>query len=129
MILGMHSIKEVRSKTGCRCAMCGSTKNLVCVDFIPPWTRVEPTIENVIPLCNDCMLLRSMQFIEIGKLQYLDKKHINELMRFYRNNNKYLKLYVRRFGHYRTRGLIDIEYALRILSSYDAYIEEHSEQL
>ena len=125
MILGMHSIKEVRAKTECRCAICGDTKNLVCVDFIPPWTRVEPTLNNVIPLCNNCMLFRSLQFIELGKLEYLPKKHIDELMNFYKGNSKYLKMYTRRFGVYRTRGLIDIEYSLRILSSYDTYIEEH----
>lgn len=129
MILGMHSIKVIKEKTGHRCAICGSTKNLVCEDFIPSWTRVVPHIDNEIPLCDECRINRGLQFIEIGKLKYLRPLYLEALMRFYRSNDKYLKMYVRKFGEYRTRGLIDVSYALTVLSSYDAYVESNKERL
>lgn len=129
MILGMHSIKIVREKTGCKCAICGSTENLVCEEFIPQWTRVVSSIDNIIPLCDECRIRRGLQFIEIGKLKYLHSLYLEVLMRFYDGNSKYLKMYVRKFGKYRTRGLIDIDYALSILSAYDTYVDEHREEL
>lgn len=129
MILGMHSIQVVLNKTGKRCSICGCKENIVCSDFIPAWTRVVNNIDNQIPLCDACREERGLQFIELGKLKFLDETYLQAAMRFYRSNDKYLKYYVRRFGEYRSRGLIEIDHAMMILSSYDAYVDEHYDEL
>lgn len=129
MILGLHSIKTVLAKTNGRCSICGKSENLVCIDFIPQWTRVVSDVDNVIPLCDECRLSRNLDFIELGKLKFLPAFHILSLMKFYDNNSKYVKAYVRKFGGYRTRGLVDIDYALTVLTSYDQYIADNEERL
>ena len=123
MILGIHGLRQVRAKTNGKCAICGSTETLNCVGFIPAWTRVQDDIANQIPLCDKCYQSRRMQYIELGKLKYLSKEHVDELMLFYNNNAKYLKAYTRKFCKYRTMNLVSTEYALQVLSSYDTYIE------
>lgn len=129
MILGMHSIKVVLGKTDNKCSICGCKDNLVCDDFIPQWTRVVPSVDNVIPICDKCGQERGLNFIEIGKLKYLRPLYLEVLMRYYSSNFKYLKMYVRKFGDYRTRGLIDVSYALTVLSSYDEFVENNRDRL
>ncbi len=128
MILGMQSLRKIRAKTDNRCAICGKQGELGCVPFIPQWTRVNTDIRNYIPMCDDCIIDRKMQFVEIGKLKYLKDESISELMSFYNTNAKFIKEYTRRFGKQRTMGLVDIDYALRILSSYDTFIENNHQE-
>lgn len=122
MVLGLSSVKKVLRKTGNKCAICGCTNNLSCMDFIPLWTRIQPTIDNSIPLCADCIAERGMNFIELGKLKYVPQSTVFELMKVYQANDKYLKFYVRKFGTYRTRGLINVNRALLVLQSYDEFV-------
>ena len=129
MVLSPHALRIVYNKTESRCAVCGSNKNLTCTCFIPYWTRVPYSIDNMIPLCDLCRESRGYNFIELGKLKYLDKLSTQALMRFYSQQDKYLRIYVKRFGSYRTAGSLDIDYALRVLSSYDVYLETNKDEL
>lgn len=129
MVLSPHALKVVYGKTDGRCALCGETENLTCTGFIPTWTRIPYSIDNMIPLCDTCRESRGYSFIEIGKLRYLDTLYIQSAMRFYSHEDKYLRMYVRRFGQYRTVGKLDTDYALQVLSSYDEYLRTHKDEL
>lgn len=129
MILNPHGLKFVYGKTNGKCCLCGSEHNIVCTGFIPEWTRVVLSLDNAIPICDDCRFKRQFDFIELGKLKYLNEMYIEMLMRFYRGERKYIKTYVRRFGSYRTRGKLDVDYALTVLSSYDEYISMNEKKL
>lgn len=129
MILSPHRLKIVYGKTGGRCAICGVDKNIVCTSFIPEWTRIQNSVDNQIPLCDSCIAQRKFNFIEIGKLKYLDNLYIEVLMRYYSGESNYIKAYVRRFGKYRTFGSLDVDYALSVLGSYDEYIKTHEDSL
>lgn len=130
MVIGSHKRMLVYKKTNFRCSICGSKKNLVCCGFIPSWTRiVGDDIENLIPLCSDCMEKRRYDFIELGKLEYLPDFYIEQLMRYYREQAKYLHKYVTLYGSIRTNNLLDVDKALAILESYNIYIESHQSNL
>lgn len=129
MILSPHKLKIVYNKTDGRCAICGGYKNIVCTSFIPEWTRIQNSVDNQIPLCDDCIAQKGFNFIELGKLRYLDKLYIEVLMRYYDSESNYIKAYVRRFGKYRTFGVLDVDYALSVLGSYDEYIRTHHDIL
>lgn len=121
---------NVLSKTRRRCAICGRKEGLTCDHFIPQWTRcVGNDFENLVPLCEDCNQEKDCNFLELSKLKYLPDVYIEMLMRYYRENSNYLKKYVRKFGSYRTNGVLDIERALLVLKSYDEYIATHQYEL
>lgn len=129
MVLNPYGLRIAYAKTDGRCAICGESEDTVCTGFIPTWTRVPFSLDNVIPLCDKCRLQRKFDFIELGKLVFLSELGKQQLMRFYRDNSKYLKMYVRKFGRYRTGNQLDINYALLVLSSYDMFIIDHSKEL
>lgn len=121
---------NVLSKTKRRCSVCGCKENLTCDHFIPQWTRcVNNEFEILIPMCEKCNSEKDMNFLELSKLKYLPTVYIEMLMRFYDEQSNYLKVYVRKFGSYRTNGKLDVERALLVLKSYDTYIMEHAEDL
>lgn len=126
MVIGSHKRMIVYRKTDFKCAKCGSTENLTCVCFIPEWTRLSnDDTANLIPMCDTCRINRGLNFIELGELVHLPKLFIEQLMEYYKTMDKYLYKYVRDYGRYRTRGLIDIDRTMQILSSYDEYIKDN----
>lgn len=129
MILNPYELRVAYGKTDGKCAICGREDCVICTGFIPRWTRVRFSLDNVIPLCDECRLARSFNFIELGKLTYLNRTYVEQLMRFYRGESKYLKIYTRKFGSYRTGGLLDVDYSLSVLNSYDEYIRMHQSDL
>lgn len=128
--IGIQKRINVLNKTRRRCSICGTKENLTCDHFIPKWTRcVNNDFEDLIPMCESCNQEKDYNFIEISKLKYLPDVYIEMLMRYYDENRGYLKKYVRKFGKFRTGGLLDVEKALLIMSSYDSYISENYEGL
>lgn len=127
MVVGFRTQRMVYSKTRGRCAICGGQEDLLCCPFIPAWTRLPvEKFEVLIPLCISCNCSRGHSFLELGQLSYLPSLYIEQLMRYYRENEKYLKQYVRKFGNYRTRGLLDVDRALLVLESYDDWIRNNA---
>lgn len=130
MVIGSHKRMIVYNKTGKRCSMCGSKKNLTCVCFIPEWTRIITTeTDNLIPVCDECRYKRGKNFIEIGMLRYLPDLYIQQLLRYYKSISMYLYKYVRLYGKSHTEGLVDIDRTLLIMQSYDNLIEERTEDI
>ena len=130
MEIDFHKKMNVFKKTDCRCSICGKTDNLICAYFIPTWTRIlKQDINNMIPLCEECNIKRGLDFIELGKLKYLNKTELQILMRYYSKLDNYLYKYVVLYGAQRTRGLIDIDRSLLILNSYLLYCREHKDEL
>lgn len=129
MVIGSHKRWIVYNKTDFKCSICGSKKDLECTCFIPEWTRIGDDVDNIIPLCSNCLIKRGVHLIELGKLKYLPRLHVEVLMRFYHANRKYLYKYIRLFGYSRTRGLLDVDNSINTLSSYDLWLESNPECL
>lgn len=126
-LISPHQRMIVYKKSKMRCSMCGTKDNLTCDHFIPKWTRiVGSNTKNLIPLCYDCNNnVKGNTFVELNTLTYLDNYYITELMLFYKDIRLYLKKYIRDFGKYRTNNSLDVDRALLVLKSYDAYLDKH----
>lgn len=130
MVLGFNSIDVIRTKTHGKCSCCGKEHEyLDYTCFFPMWTRVEKSIDNYIPICPKCLAQRGLEFLELSKVPYLTKEALYALMLFYVDNSKYLKYYTKRFGKYRTNGIIDIDRALTVLGTYDVWVDNNSKEL
>ncbi len=130
MVLGLKSVSMIFSKSGGACACCGD-KNvyLDITGFFPAWTRVENSTDNYIPICKHCLAVKGIDYLELFRVPFLNKEALYSLMLFYRDNMKYLKYYTKRFGEYRTGGLIDVNRAMTVLGTYDVFLDEHEEEL
>lgn len=130
MYISPQKRERVYLKTDCRCAICGKRDKLICSSFIPEWTRiVDASVDNMIPLCEDCFINTRYKLIELGSLRYLPDVFIQQLMRYYKPIANYLYKYIRMYGSYRTSNKLDVDKSVLILSSYDTYIKEHKDKL